>query len=327
MNPLWFVPSASAHAPGLSSLSIDGTHITMVYARGEVEGFTPFADVDESRLLILDSTIARASLRAGGELCTLDEPEVRAVEADGVEIRAAFHCPVAGSWTWTADYLRSMDPGHRQAVEVNGVAVAMLSPDHPAVTFDAVPDTSQRVAEFVQLGVHHIWTGYDHLAFLAALLLTAGSLRDMLFVVTGFTVAHSITLSLAATGVFTLPPVYVEPAIAASIVFVGLENLFQPPIRRRVWMTFLLGLIHGFGFAGLLVELGLPRAALTVALVSFNVGVELGQAAIVAVALPLLLVLTRLPRWNDRVMPALSVSIACSGLYWLLQRTLLAGWM
>ena len=326
VTPMLLVPAAAAHAPGLSSLRVDGTRISMVYARGEVEGFTPFADVNESRLLIIDSTIARASLRAGGMLCALDEPEVRAVEGDGVEVRASFHCPVAGAWTWSADYLQAMDPAHRQTVEVNGAQVGLLSSEHRVVTFDAVPDTSLRVAEFVQFGVHHIWTGYDHLAFLAALLLTAGALRDMLFVVTGFTIAHSITLTLAVTGVFTLPPVYVEPAIAASIVFVGAENLLHPPLRRRVWLTFLLGLIHGFGFAGLLVDLGLPQSALAVALVSFNVGVELGQAAIVAVALPLLLLLTRTPRWRDRTMPALSLCIAGAGLYWFFLRVFPAAW-
>jgi hypothetical protein len=138
--------------------------------------------------------------------------------------------------------------------------------------------------------------------------------------VTGFTIAHSITLSLAATEVFVLSPTIVEPAIAASIAYVGFENLLRPPFRRRVVLTFLLGLIHGFGFAGMLAELGLPQGNLAVALLSFNGGVELGQAVVAGGILPMLLWLRKYPWWEKRGVPALSIAIALAGAYWLVDR-------
>lgn len=318
MLPL--VSIAEAHAPGLSSLRIDADRVTLTFARGEVEGFTPFADIDASRLLIVDATLARATLSASGLPCTLGEAAVSAAESDGVAVSASYTCEAAGPLTWHAGYLAAMAAGHRQYVEVDGVPAGMLTAASPDLTVRAVPTTGAVVAEFVELGVHHIWTGYDHLTFLAGLLLAAGGLRDMLFVVTGFTIAHSITLSLAATGLFTLPPSWVEPGIAASIVFVGVENLFRPPIRRRVALTFLLGLVHGFGFAGLLSELGLPQGHLAVALLSFNGGVELGQGAIVLAVLPVMLRLARWPVWRSRGVPALSTAIALAGAFWLVQR-------
>ncbi len=249
---------------------------------------------------------------------------MREVEADGVEILARYTCPVdAATHTFSADYFDALAPGHRQYLEVSGRPVAMLSADSPSASFEAAPSTGEVAAEFVQLGVEHIVTGYDHLAFVAGLLLAAKSLRQMLVIVTGFTVAHSITLSLAATGLLTLPSALVEPLIAASIAYVGVENFFNPGVRQRVLITFLLGLVHGFGFAGLLAELGLPGDNLAIALLCFNGGVELGQAVIVALALPLLLRLGRLAAW-PRLMRGLSALVALAGLYWLAERTILA---
>jgi hypothetical protein len=190
----------------------------------------------------------------------------------------------------------------------------------PSVTTEGRHSRAEVAKRFLKLGVEHIWTGYDHLLFLLGLLIAASSLKTMLFVVTGFTIAHSITLSLAALGLVHVSPAIVEPAIAATIAFVGVENFFHPPARRRIVVTFLLGLVHGFGFAGMLEELGLPRGALATALVSFNGGVELGQAAVVAVALPILMQLRRVPGWERRVVPALSVFVAAAGVFWFVER-------
>jgi hypothetical protein len=155
---------------------------------------------------------------------------------------------------------------------------------------------------------------------LLGLLLAAPSLRAMLLIVTGFTVAHSITLSAAALGLLSLPASLVEPAIAASIAYVGIENFWRPAPKRRVVITFLLGLVHGFGFAGMLAELGLPRDALALALVAFNGGVEIGQAVIVAVTLPILLWMRRFPWWEARAVPAASVGVTLAGMYWFVER-------
>lgn len=322
MTPL--VASALAHQPGLSAARIEPSHVSLVFAKPEIGQLAPVEDVDAGRLLIQEATLDRVSLVADGAPCRFDAPTVREVEADGVEILARYTChDDSDTLTFTASYFDTLAPGHRQYLEVGGRPVAMLSAEAPSATFGAAPSTGEVAAEFVKLGVEHIVTGYDHLAFVAGLLLAAQSLRQMLVIVTGFTVAHSITLSLAATGVFTLSPSIVEPLIAASIAYVGVENFFNPGVRQRVTVTFLLGLVHGFGFAGLLAELGLPRDNLAVALLSFNGGVEIGQAAIVAFALPLLLRLGKLAAW-PRLMRVLSAAVALAGLYWLAERTLLA---
>jgi hypothetical protein len=150
------------------------------------------------------------------------------------------------------------------------------------------------VRDYLRLGVEHIFTGYDHIAFLFGLLVIAGregvrrGARRILGVVTAFTLAHSVTLIASALGLVAIPPRIVEPAIALSIVYVGVENLVQPAPAHRFALTFGFGLVHGFGFASVLREIGLPHKGLLLSLVSFNVGVELGQLAVVAAVLPLL---------------------------------------
>jgi hypothetical protein len=150
------------------------------------------------------------------------------------------------------------------------------------------------VRDYLVLGIEHIFTGYDHIAFLFGLLVIAGAgglsrgAREVLKVVTAFTVAHSITLISSALGWVAIGPRIVEPAIAVSIAYVGVENLVQPRPRRRWLLTFGFGLVHGFGFASVLREIGLPSKGLLLSLLSFNLGVELGQLAVVAAVLPAL---------------------------------------
>ncbi len=314
---LWLVPEVLAHRPGLSYARIDPDALTLTFARPELANHIPMEDLEASRVLIAELTLDQVEVSAGGVRCTLSDPTVTAVEGDGVAIRAALLCP-SGEGRYRAGFLGEMEPGHRHYVEVEGAAVAMLDAGAPETSFTAAQGSV--AGRFFGLGVEHIWTGYDHLAFLFGLLLTARRLRDMLVIVTGFTVAHSITLTLAALGYVTLPPALVEPAIAASIVVVGVENFWRPPARRRVILTFLLGLIHGFGFAGMLAQLGLPRHALATALVCFNGGVEVGQAAVVAVVLPLLLWLRRYDSFEKRAVPLGSAGLALAGLYWLVER-------
>jgi len=173
-------------------------------------------------------------------------------------------------------------------------------------------------------GVHHIWSGWDHLAFLLALLAIGGRFRYLLGIVTSFTVAHSLTLALAALHVVALDSRVVEAGIAATIVFVAVENFWIREGRWRWALTFVFGLIHGFGFASFLGDLELPPGELAGALVAFNLGVEAGQIAVVAAIFPLLLWLSRKP-WHRRwvVYPA-SALIAAAGLWWLAERTVLA---
>ena len=178
---------------------------------------------------------------------------------------------------------------------------------------------------FTILGVEHILTGYDHLLFLLSLLVIGGSLRNLLKVISAFTVAHSITLSLAVLNIVTLPSRWVESAIALSIVYVAVENLWRKDraIRARWVLTLGFGLVHGLGFASILTELSIPRSNVALSLASFNVGVELGQIAIVMLAFAALQILTRWPR-AALVRPLISAAAACVGLVWFVQRAFLS---
>jgi hypothetical protein len=174
--------------------------------------------------------------------------------------------------------------------------------------------------DFVRLGVEHILSGYDHLLFLVALLATARGLWSVVRIVTAFTLAHSVTLTLGALGIVTIPDRIIEPLIAATIVWVALENLFaaEPDRRRWIW-SFGFGLVHGLGFASALGELGLKGAALLRGLVGFNLGVEIGQLIFVAVFMPALMWLSR--GYGARLTPRFaSLAVAVIGAYWLVER-------
>jgi hypothetical protein len=185
------------------------------------------------------------------------------------------------------------------------------------------PAPAHAEGSFFRLGVAHILTGYDHLLFLAALLLRGGRLGSLLKIITAFTVAHSITLALAVSGLVDLPGRLVEPLIAASIVWVAVENLLvrqgAPPHRGRA--AFAFGLVHGFGFASILAPLSLPSGGVAWALLGFNLGVEGGQALVVIALLPLLAWMHGKP-WERVVVSTASTAVAVMGLVWLVERLL-----
>jgi hypothetical protein len=217
---------------------------------------------------------------------------------------------------------------------------AILSPERPSAELTLThPSAWATLAHYVVEGVWHIWIGFDHILFLLSLLVLAPlvpararvsqwaavgrfrtALLEVLAVVTAFTVAHSITLSLAVLQWVELPAGVVEPVIALSVVLAALNNLWGWGGVRRWRLAFGFGLIHGFGFASVLVDLGLPAQALALALGGFNVGVELGQLAIVAVFLPLAWWLrhTAFYRWG--VVVGGSVAMALVASVWLVQR-------
>ena len=192
----------------------------------------------------------------------------------------------------------------------------------PGVTYRPAPGPLAVALEFLRLGIVHIFIGYDHIAFLVGLLLAGGSTLSIVKIVTAFTVAHSVTLALATLDVVTLSPALVEAGIALSIVYVAAENLFRPrPPRGRWLVSFGFGLVHGFGFAGVLKELALPSSSLVWPLLTFNLGVEIAQVAIVAVVAPVLYAFTRTPLHVPLTRLA-SVVILSLGLFWLYQRVL-----
>jgi hypothetical protein len=187
----------------------------------------------------------------------------------------------------------------------------------------AAPEGSLIVARrFLHLGFTHILpAGLDHVLFVLGLTLLSSRLRPLLAQVTAFTLAHTLTLALAVYGVFSLPPRVVEPLIAASIVYVAVENLFRTEASwTRLVVVFAFGLLHGLGFAGVLSELGWPEGQRVLALLSFNLGVELGQLAVIVIALAVLAALTRLNVPRRRVEQGLSAGIAVVALVWTVQR-------
>jgi hypothetical protein len=211
--------------------------------------------------------------------------------------------------------------GARQVVFEKGQRQASI-----AITGSAQPEreTPSTFVSYLGLGVEHILGGIDHLLFLVALLALSRGLWQTVSIVTGFTVAHSITLSLAVLGLVDVPSRIIEPLIAASIVWVAVENLVAPTgIGRRWLVAAIFGLIHGLGFASALTELDLSREALVRALVGFNLGVELGQLAFVVVFLPLLVWASR-PGRLPRLPQALSVLVAVVGAVWLVERVISA---
>ena len=202
------------------------------------------------------------------------------------------------------------------------------------------------IRKFVPEGVHHIligidqpdraldlpcWVliGPDHLLFLVGLLLLGGSVRRLLTVITGFTVAHSITLALAVLNIVTPPGRLVEPIIALSIVYVGVDNLMVRGGRdMRVWIALVFGLIHGFGFASVLQEMGLPSGALGWSLFSFNLGVEIGQVTVaLVVALALMALRARSDVAGRRLAVAGSIVVMAAGTFWFIQRVFFPGGM
>ena len=274
---------------------------------------------------------------ADGRACHAGAPELRP-DGDGVAVRARWSCPAGpGQMLYRSTVLTDIDPAARQVVLIHGPEgesqMLLTARENELVLSEAGPPEAafEVVRRYLLAGIEHIFLGYDHIAFLLALVLWARRLWPVAKIVTAFTLAHSVTLSLAALGVVELPSAIVEPAIAASIVFVAVENFVSRDIEGRWRVSFLFGLVHGFGFAGALQEFGLPREALVTALAAFNAGVEIGQVAIVALLLPALLAADRIAgrgrAGEGRRAPAVHAAsgvIGLLGCYWFLERTILA---
>jgi hydrogenase/urease accessory protein HupE len=326
---------AHAHTVGVSSgeYRLTGNVLfgDLGMADRELARFLPAVDtnhdglIDGEEMAAGHDALARAiaggiTVRAGGRACPGSLDRAWAQEEDGGAVfQVRYICPTTpGRLTLAMPMLEGLTAGHRHMARVfraGKPAVAVLDRAHPTWTLDdANRSSAGGVAwSMLKLGVEHILTGWDHLLFLLGLILVAGRLRTLVGVVTAFTLAHSITLALAALSVFAPSPRFVEPAIALSIMYVGIENFFARDARKRWRITFPFGLVHGFGFAGALREISLPRPQVPIALVTFNAGVELGQLAVLLVALPLVLS-ARHARWfGDRGVKALSAVIAVAG--------------
>jgi hypothetical protein len=198
---------------------------------------------------------------------------------------------------------------------------AIFSQENPRQRFSTGGEFSlaAQIGEFTKLGIEHIFLGYDHIMFLFALIVIGGRLLNLVKIVTAFTVAHSVTLILAALQVVMLPPRMIESGIALSIAYVAAENFLIDQANHRWILTFIFGLVHGFGFANVLRDLGLPAKGLVPSLLAFNVGVEIGQLCIVAVLFPITLWIAR-HKFQRQMVWGLSSLILLFGLAWFVER-------
>ena len=308
------------------------------------DGNITWGEVRAQHTAIAAYAAARLALAADGAACPI-EIGAQAVDehTDGAYtvMPLRFACPKAPSeltiqYTLFAD----IDPQHRGLLNltVNGATrTAIFGPQEARQSFK-LSETSRwkQLLDYGREGVWHIWIGFDHILFLLSLLLPAvgvwvacrwrpvetfgQAFWDVLRIVTAFTVAHSITLSLATLGLVSLPSRLVESAIAASVVLAALNNVWPVFHGRRWIVAFAFGLIHGFGFASVLIDLGLPQGALALALLGFNLGVECGQLAIVAAFLPLAFMLRRSWFYRRAVLLGGSLLIAAVAATWLIER-------
>lgn len=305
---------------------------------GEVRQRTP--DIEKL-------AIAKLAFASQGTACPLQSagPLMLDKHSDGtyavLTLRA--HCQqLAETVQVTYAMLFDVDPTHRGLVQWTPAGAAtpqalVFAADSARQNLKlAAPSGWETLRQYVVEGIWHIWIGFDHILFLVALLLPAvlvhqgrswtptPSLRaatlDVLKVVTAFTVAHSITLSLAVLGLISLPSRLVESVIAASVVVAALNNLRGTVDKKRWVMAFVFGLVHGFGFASVLADLGLPQGALALALVGFNLGVELGQLAIVTAFLPLAFLLRATAFYRIGVLRLGSLVVALVASWWFVQR-------
>jgi hydrogenase/urease accessory protein HupE len=271
--------------------------------------------------------VEKIRVTSGGALCTASAVSASLTEQDGLELRAHYTCPAASRWSVDLTLLDDLSHGHRHAARVmTGEATAEHLLFRGQATFEAdrravapAAWSIARFAGFVRMGVEHILTGYDHMLFLFALVLAGRSMRALALAITSFTVAHSLTLAMAVLGVVAPSGRFIEPAIALSVAYVGVENFFaRPDARYRV--IFLFGLLHGFGFAGALAEVAIPRVEVPWALLAFNLGVEIGQLVWMVLLVLLVAPLRRFDWFGRRAVPALSAAVVVLGLVWFVGR-------
>lgn len=338
---------ARAHSVGLSrgEYRVSGrtVEVELTFARPELasaipdldadgDGSVSSADVAAAERLLGDTFVAGLEVRSTSGPCIGALERASLAEEDGATIRATYRCDrdTAGL-SIRAGFLGSLSIGHRHLASLTAgageTARAVLYESRPELAVAASRrDAHAGIATgtvawpLFRLGVEHILTGYDHLLFLLGLVLVGGRLRPLLVVVTAFTLAHSLTLALAALGAWAPSPGLVEPAIALSIAYVGLENWFVRDAGRRWLITFPFGLIHGFGFAGALGEISLPSGQVPLALAAFNLGVEAGQLAVLAAVLPAVLWLGRQRWFGQRGVRGVSAAIALVGFCWFFSR-------
>jgi hydrogenase/urease accessory protein HupE len=356
----WCTVNVQAHDPGISTAQAefrgDALVIVTGFAPADAQYLLPVELRTEEKWDEADFELIRPHLvtvapllwdvRSGDTRLVPRGSKVELLPGDNVSFELSFPRGSPGApLTLRAPKIPDLPSGHRQFVVISDERGSMITRkllkaedflievpvdgSAGAVSGGGAtapsPTDYPTAWEFIKLGVEHIWTGYDHLLFLFALLVVARSFRSIVGIISCFTLAHSLTLALATLNVVNLPSRWVEAVIAASIVYVGAENLWRrgEEPRGRWALTFAFGLIHGFGFASVLRDLGVGTGTQGIAmpLFTFNLGVELGQIMIAAIVLPIVWQLRKREWFVRRGVAALSVIVVCAGLYWLLERT------
>ena len=314
------------------------------------DGKLTWAEVKTAWPRVQDYALARLQLE-GCVLRVTDRALERRNDGAYAVMFLASDCVLRSAPAIRYSLFREVDPTHRGIARVQRadepLVLLMLDPTQVAATQSvASPPVASTVAEphegasrweFLREGIRHILTGYDHVLFLLCLLLPSVMRRTpegwrpverlsqavlpVVGIVSAFTVAHSITLGLAAMKVVSLSPAFIEPAIAVTIILAALDNVWPIFPVRRVVVTFFFGLIHGFGFAGVLAELNLPTSAFAWALLQFNLGLELGQLLIVVCVTTLLFLLRQRPSYRAWVIRGGSFAAILVGVLWLIERT------
>jgi hydrogenase/urease accessory protein HupE len=341
---LLFSRDASAHQAGLSrgEYTVNGADVdaAIVFSNSEIassiasldadhDGRLSMAELDAEHDALTKTLIAPLVIRADADACTGVLGDARIESADGFAITAKYSCSHAPAHlTIDVGFLERLSFTHRHLAEIkigDRVEERVAIPANHVVEVDVASAPGEKVnrsvfAPLFKMGIEHILTGYDHLAFLFGLVLVGGRKRSLLALVTAFTIAHSISLALATLGIFTPSPLVIEPAIALSIAYVGVENFFVKNAEKRWRITFPFGLIHGFGFAGALREIALPHAQVPLALFAFNLGVEAGQLGVLAILLPPLHYARKNKWFRETGVKILSGAIVVAGLTWFLFR-------
>jgi HupE / UreJ protein len=311
------------------------------------DGAITWGELRSKTTVINHYVFEHLQLGVAGSACSIRQQGLKIDQhSDGSYAVLNFNgaCEAAASDGFIIAYhlFADLDPQHRGLLNLTydkaNTTTAVLVPSHSPRVFKNTPNRShwQDGLDFIREGVWHIWIGYDHILFLFSLLIpsvmvyqagrwqSVASFRnafwDVLKVVTAFTVAHSITLSLAVLDIIALPSRWVESCIAASVILAALNNIFPVFTEKRALLALTFGLIHGFGFASVLADLGLQESAKLWSLLGFNLGVEIGQLALVILFLPFAYKFSRYHLYKPVVIKTFSLGIAGLGSVWLLER-------
>jgi hydrogenase/urease accessory protein HupE len=310
--------TADAHDPGLSGLEV-------AVGPAHVDVTLSIASADAEML-----RAPHDAVHVWSDGVALTRPLLHTTrDSTGVRIVLRFDTSYPKRLTVTSEVPAQLSRGHRQLVSIRTMAGGVLAErlidaaaNTVAVELTQAEPGGAAAARFFSLGIHHIVSGYDHLLFLAAMLLVATTFRAAAAIITAFSAAHAAALVLASIGLITMPAAVVEPLIAASVIWVGLENVWRREVAGRWRPAFAFGLVHGLAFAGALSELGAAETtgSLVARLAYFNLGIEAGQLAFAALVLPLLWYVHRWPQAAARVQVAGSICVVVAGGYWLLLR-------